>query len=120
MKLAISALDGDEKTFREMFSKFSESWKTLRYTLTDGISLMLKGIQKNEIEDKRTIPLLDKGNNFSLTLTFLQIVALAHTKGLEVFLELLDHDFTMDDWLEPWLETVQIGTNYKICMTIKN
>ena len=109
MTLVISALDGDLEKFRETFKKLSESidWRTLRYTLTDGISLMLKGIQKNKIGDKRT------GNNFSLTLTLLQIVALAQSKGLEVCLELLDQDVTMEDWLK----TVQIGTNYLISMT---
>ena len=48
MKLAISALDGDYKTFRETFENFTDSWRSLRYTLKNGLSLMLKkGHQMN-------------------------------------------------------------------------
>ena len=106
MKLVISALDGDVETFRETFNNLSVHWRTLRYTLKDGISLMLKEVKKNANEDKQISPPLETGDNFSMTLTFLQIVALARKKGLEVCLELLDQNVTIDDWLQK----VQIGT----------
>ena len=105
MKLVISALDGDVETFRETFENLSVNWKTLRYTLKDGISLTLKELKKNENGDKQP----ETGDNFSLTLTFLQIVVFARKKGLEVFLELLDQDIEMDDWLD----AVEIGTKYR-------
>ena len=48
MKLAISVLDGDHKTFRETFEKISDSWRSLRYIMKNGLSLMLKkGHQMN-------------------------------------------------------------------------
>ena len=68
--------------------------------------MSLKELKKNENGDKQET--LETGDNFSLTLTFLQIVVLARSKGLEACLELLDQDVTMDDWLE----TVQISTKY--------
>ena len=93
MKLAVSALDGDDKTFREIFKRLSDSWRTLRYTVK--ISLML-----NEKGNKELSPPSVTGDNFSLTLTFLQIVALSPKKVLEVFLKQLDQNVTMKDWLE--------------------
>ena len=52
MKLAISVLDGDHKTFRETFENFTGSWRSLRYTLKNGLSLNLKkGHQMNQMNN---------------------------------------------------------------------
>ena len=101
MKLVKSAFDRDVEKFRKTLAKLSDSWRTLRYTVK--ISLML-----NEKGNKELSPPSVTGDNFSLTLTFLQIVAFSPKKVLEVFLKQLDQNVTMKDWLE----TVQIGTKY--------
>ena len=99
MKLAQSAIDGDEKTFEETFCKFSDSWMNLRYTLKSGISLMLKDLEKKTTKKKKSL-YLAKGDNFDLTLTFLQIVVFAKSKCLKLFLDLLDKEIKIDEWLE--------------------
>ena len=93
MKLVKSAFDRDVEKFRKTLAKLSDSWRTLRYTVK--ISLML-----NENGNKELSPPSVTGDNFSLTLTFLQIVALSPKKVLEVFLKQLDQNVTMKDWLE--------------------
>ena len=142
MKLAISVLDGDPKTFRETFENFTDSWRSLRYTLKNGLSLMLKkghqmnnsndhsGLKRRKIVQKYIHELLyaivvflkwflysdfdwfilahcendadisqTRDDHFTLTLTFLHVVALARKK--QPLLDFLDQEISMEDWLEP-------------------
>ena len=98
MKLAISVLDGDHKTFPEIFETFSDSWRSLRYTLK--ISLMLKkGHQLNNSHEDYEDISQARDDYFTLTLTFLHVVALARKK--QPLLDFLDQEISMEDWLEP-------------------
>ena len=139
MKLAISVLDGDHKTFRETFENFTDSWRSLRYTLKNGLSLMLKkghqmnnsndhsGLKRRKIVQKEWLYAIvvflkwflysdfdwfilahcenyadvsqTRDDRFTLTLTFLHVVALARKK--QPLLDFLDQEISMEDWLEP-------------------